>query len=49
MPKLKLSGSVVIAIFEQFGFSIAAQRGSHAKLSRVLSDGTRHLYGGNIT
>jgi len=42
MPKLKrLSGSQVVAIFEQFGFSIVAQRGSHAKLGRVLDDSTR--------
>ncbi len=42
MPKLKrLSGSELVAIFEGFGFAIAAQRGSHAKLRRVLNDGTR--------
>lgn len=37
----RLSGSHADAIFEQFGFSIVGQRGSHAKLSRVLGDGTR--------
>ncbi len=42
MPKLRrLSGSELVAILDQFGFSIVAQRGSHAKLRRVLSDGTR--------
>jgi predicted RNA binding protein YcfA (HicA-like mRNA interferase family) len=42
MPKLKsLTGEDVIKIFSRFGFEIASQRGSHAKLSRVLSDGTK--------
>lgn len=42
MPKLKrLSGSQVVAIVEQFGFSIVAPRGNHAKLRRVLGDSTR--------
>jgi predicted RNA binding protein YcfA (HicA-like mRNA interferase family) len=42
MPKLKrLSGEEVIKIFASFGFVIAAQRGSHVKLRRVLADGTR--------
>jgi len=42
MPKLKsLTGEDLIKIFSRFGFEIASQRGSHAKLSRVLSDGTK--------
>jgi predicted RNA binding protein YcfA (HicA-like mRNA interferase family) len=42
MPKLKsLTGEDVIKILSRFGFEIASQRGSHAKLSRVLSDGTK--------
>ena len=42
MPKLKsLTGEDVIRILSQFGFEIASQRGSHAKLKRVLSDGTK--------
>jgi predicted RNA binding protein YcfA (HicA-like mRNA interferase family) len=42
MPKLKvLSGLDLVKIFSQFGFVIEAQRGSHAKLRRVLPDGTR--------
>ena len=42
MPKPKsLSGGDVIKIFASFGFEIAAQRGSHVKLRRVLSGGVR--------
>jgi predicted RNA binding protein YcfA (HicA-like mRNA interferase family) len=42
MPKLKhLSGAEVVTMFESFGFTLVAQRGSHAKLRRVLGDGTR--------
>jgi len=42
MPKLRsLTGEDVIKILSQFGFEIASQRGSHAKLRRVLSDGTK--------
>jgi predicted RNA binding protein YcfA (HicA-like mRNA interferase family) len=42
MPKLKsLSGEDVIRILSEFGFEISSQRGSHAKLRRVLSDGTK--------
>ncbi len=42
MPKPKtLSGGDVVRIFAVFGFELAAQRGSHIKLRRVLSDGTR--------
>jgi len=37
-PKLKrLSGREVIRIFENFGFSIYTQRGSHVKLRRIGS------------
>jgi predicted RNA binding protein YcfA (HicA-like mRNA interferase family) len=42
MPKPKaLSGGDVVRIFAVFGFEVAAQRGSHIKLRRVLSDGAR--------
>src|SRR6266478_3499717 len=42
MPKPKtLSGGDVVRIFAVFGFEVAAQRGGHIKLRRVLSDGTR--------
>ena len=42
MPKPKtLSGRDVVRIFAIFGFEVAAQRGSHIKLRRILSDGTR--------
>jgi predicted RNA binding protein YcfA (HicA-like mRNA interferase family) len=41
MPRLRrLSGAEVIAILGRFGFVLHAQRGSHAKLRRVLADGT---------
>jgi len=42
MPKLKtISGRDVVKIFSKFGFEILSQRGSHVKLGRILSDGTR--------
>jgi len=42
MPKLKvLSGEEIIKIFLSFGFRMAAQRGSHVKLSRIQKDGTK--------
>jgi predicted RNA binding protein YcfA (HicA-like mRNA interferase family) len=42
MPRLRtLSGPEVVRIFSEFGFLIASQSGSHIKLRRVLSDGTR--------
>ncbi len=42
MPKLKtLSGGDVIKIFSLFGFEMEAQRGSHAKLRRLLAGGAR--------
>ena len=41
-PKLKrLSGKDVISIFAHFGFVINSQKGSHAKLRRVLQSGER--------
>ncbi len=44
MPKLKrLSGKEVIAIFNQFGFIVVSQRGSHVKLARVLLTGERQI------
>lgn len=37
-PKLKrLSGKDVLAILSKFGFALISQRGSHAKLRRVVS------------
>jgi len=42
MSKLKvLSGKEVVKIFSKFGFEIISQRGSHVKLRRILSDGTK--------
>jgi len=42
MPKLRtLSGEDLISIFGGFGFHLISQRGSHIKLQRVLSSGTR--------
>ena len=40
MPKLRqLSGSDVVKILESFGFLVAAQKGSHIKLTRqALTD-----------
>ena len=38
MPKLKvLSGREVIEIFGTFGFALTGQRGSHAKLKKIIS------------
>lgn len=42
MPKLKiLSGQEVIKIFLSFDFNVAAQKGSHIKLTRIRPDTTR--------
>lgn len=42
MPKLKvLSGKDVVRIFSAFGFMTTSQRGSHAKLQRILADASR--------
>lgn len=42
MSKLKiLSGQEIIKIFLDFGFSVAAQKGSHVKLVRILSGSAR--------
>lgn len=39
MPKLKrLTAKQVLAIFMQFGFVIASQRGSHIKLTRMVQN-----------
>ena len=44
MPKLKtLSGKEVIKILQSFGFEMAAQRGSHIKLRRILNDAKQTL------
>jgi len=42
MPRLKtFGGKEVVKILSQFGFKVVSQRGSHVKLRRVLSDGTK--------
>jgi predicted RNA binding protein YcfA (HicA-like mRNA interferase family) len=42
MPKLKaVSGTEIIKIFSNFGFTVASQRGSHIKLQRFLADGAK--------
>jgi len=42
MPRLKtLSGRDVLKILSRFGFKVVSQRGSHVKLRRILSDGTK--------
>jgi len=42
MPKLKsLSGGDVVRILSRFGFETVSQKGSHVKLRRILSDGTK--------
>ena len=43
-PRLRrLSGRGVLAALRNFGFEVVATRGSHAKLCRVLEDGTRQI------
>jgi len=43
VPKLRvLSGDDVVKIFEQLGFWIANQKGSHVKLKRKLNNNTEH-------
>lgn len=42
MPKLKvLSGPEAIKIFLSFGFAVAAQKGSHIKLTRIIKEGVK--------
>lgn len=42
MPGLKiLSGQEVVKIFLVFGFSVAVQKGSHIKLTRIIPGGAR--------
>lgn len=42
MPKLRrLSASEAVAIFQQFGFAILSQRGSHIKLRRINQSGEK--------
>jgi len=42
MPRLKtLSGRDVVKILSRFGFKVVSQRGSHVKLRRILTDGTK--------
>lgn len=42
MPKLRvLSGNDLVGVFSQFGFERVSQRGSHAKLRRVLPGGIK--------
>ncbi|MFQ5673049.1 MAG: type II toxin-antitoxin system HicA family toxin [Nitrospinales bacterium] len=41
MPKLRrLSGTQLISILKNFGFTLAGQKGSHVKLARIV-DGKR--------
>ena len=41
-PRLKrVSSRELVAAFGRLGFEVVATRGSHAKLRRVLSDGSR--------
>ncbi|MBI4135186.1 type II toxin-antitoxin system HicA family toxin [Candidatus Uhrbacteria bacterium] len=41
MSRLRvLSGEEVVAIFQQLGFSVAGQKGSHVKLHRIGTDHT---------
>lgn len=43
MSKLKnLSGMEVVKALERFNFLIVSQKGSHVKLQRVSSDGSKH-------
>ena len=40
MPRLRrLSGAEVVDILGRFGFVVHTQRGSHAKLRRIVADG----------
>ena len=42
MPRLRaLSGDDLLRIFSLFGFTVFSQRGSHVKLRRKLTDGSR--------
>jgi predicted RNA binding protein YcfA (HicA-like mRNA interferase family) len=44
MPRLRqLSGSDIVAILAQFGFTIHSQKGSHIKLRRVSETGNETL------
>ena len=44
MSKLRtLSGRDVVKIFARFGFRVVSQRGSHVKLRRVSSNGTKQI------
>lgn len=44
MPKLKVfSGSDIVEIFFDFGFTVASQKGSHIKLQRISVGGTRQI------
>jgi predicted RNA binding protein YcfA (HicA-like mRNA interferase family) len=43
-PKLKrLAAREVLAALRAFGFEVVSTRGSHAKLHRELTDGTRQI------
>lgn len=42
MPKLRrLSGSDVVSILRNFGFSVISQHGSHVKLRRITASGEK--------
>ena len=36
-----LSGTYIVKIFSDFEFKILSQKGSHIKLQRILTDGTK--------
>ena len=43
-PRLRrLSSGDVLRILHRFGFTVSGQRGSHAKLVRISSDGERQI------
>jgi predicted RNA binding protein YcfA (HicA-like mRNA interferase family) len=44
MPKLRdISGKKLIKVFENFGFNFVGQKGSHIKMSRIVSGKTQTL------
>ncbi len=44
MTKLRvMSGADIVKIFEELGFTVAKQRGSHIKLKRITDSGIRQV------
>ena len=39
----RMSGKDVVKVFEQLGFCVHAQRGSHIKMRRVIGGGTQNI------